>query len=105
MLKVRDLESGYDSLRVLRGISMHIFGGEIIAIIGANGAGKTTILNTLAGLIKPMAGSVLFEDTELSGLRPEEIVSLGCALVPEGRKLFSQYDRSGESCSGRVFTV
>jgi branched-chain amino acid transport system ATP-binding protein len=90
MLRVRDLESGYDGLRVLKGISMHIFSGEIIAIIGANGAGKTTILNTLSGLIKPMAGSVYFQDIDITRYHPEEIVALGCALVPEGRKLFSR---------------
>jgi branched-chain amino acid transport system ATP-binding protein len=88
MLKVRDLESGYDGLRVLKGISMHIFSGEIVAIIGANGAGKTTILNTLAGLIKPMAGNIVFQDVNITRRRPEEIASLGCVLVPEGRKLF-----------------
>lgn len=88
MLKVRNLESGYDGLRVLKGISMHIFGGEIVAIIGANGAGKTTLLNTLAGLIKPMSGSVILKDTDITGNRPEEIVFQSCALVPEGRKLF-----------------
>lgn len=88
MFKVRNLESGYDGLRVLKGISMHIFGGEIIAIIGANGAGKTTLMNTLTGFIKPSAGSVMFQDTDITRYRPEEIVSLGCALVPEGRKLF-----------------
>lgn len=89
MLKVRNLESGYDGLRVLKGISMHISGGEIIAIIGANGAGKTTLLNTLSGLIKPMAGSVLFQGADITQNRPEENVQEGCVLVPEGRKLFS----------------
>ncbi len=88
MLKVRNLESGYDGLRVLKGISLHVFRGEIIAIIGANGAGKTTLLNTIAGLIKPMAGSVVFQDADITRSRPEDIVSMGCALVPEGRKLF-----------------
>lgn len=67
---------------------MHIFHGEIIAIIGANGAGKTTLLNTLSGLVKPMAGSVFFLDNDITRNRTEEIVSQGCALVPEGRKLF-----------------
>ena len=88
MLKVRNLESGYDGLRVLKGISMHIFSGEIIAIIGANGAGKTTMMNTLAGFVKPTAGSINFQDADITGSRPEEIVFQGCALVPEGRKLF-----------------
>ena len=89
MLKVRNLESGYDGLRVLKGISLHIFSGEIITIIGANGAGKTTMLNTLAGFIKPIAGSISFQDADITRSRPEEIVFQGCALVPEGRKLFS----------------
>lgn len=88
MLKVRNLESGYDELRVLKGISMHISAGEIIAIIGANGAGKTTLLNTLAGLIKPIAGSVSFQDIDITYNRPEDNVFQGCVLVPEGRKLF-----------------
>ncbi len=90
MLKVRNLESGYDGLRVLKGISMHISGGEIIAIIGANGAGKTTLLNTISGLIKPSAGSVLFQNIDITHNRPEENVFQGCALVPEGRKLFTR---------------
>jgi branched-chain amino acid transport system ATP-binding protein len=89
MLKVRNLESGYDGLRVLKGISLHIFGGEIIAIIGANGAGKTTLLNTLAGFIKATAGSVFFQDADITRNRPEETVFQGCVLVPEGRKLFA----------------
>ena len=67
MLKVMNLESGYNNLRVIKGISMHIFSGEIIAIIGANGAGKTTFLNTLCGIIKPMAGSVFSRIPTLHG--------------------------------------
>lgn len=89
MLKVRNLESGYDGLRVLKGISMHISGGEIIAIIGANGAGKTTLLNTISGLIKPTAGSVIFQGRDITQNRPEVSVFQGCVLVPEGRKLFA----------------
>lgn len=89
MLKVRNLESGYNNLRVLKGISMHIFNSEIIAVIGANGAGKTTFLNTLSGIVKPMAGSVFFQDTDITRCRTEEIVAQGCSMVPEGRKLFS----------------
>jgi len=89
MLKVRNLESGYNNLQVLKGISMHIQRGEIIAVIGANGAGKTTLLNTLSGIVKPMAGSIFFKDTDITRYRTEEIVSMGCTLVPEGRKLFA----------------
>ena len=89
MLKVRNLESGYNSLRVLKGISMHVGRGEIVAIIGANGAGKSTLLNTIAGLVKSSAGNILFKEQEITRTAPEKIVSLGCSLVAEGRKLFA----------------
>ncbi len=89
MLKVRNLESGYGDLRILKGISIHIREGEIVAIIGANGAGKSTLLNTLAGLIKPFAGGIFFKDKEISRTSIEKIVEMGCSLIPEGRKLFA----------------
>lgn len=89
MLRVRNLESGYNELRVLKGVSMHISPGEIVAIIGANGAGKSTLLNTISGLVKPTAGSVLFKNAEIARVSPERIVFQGCSLVAEGRKLFA----------------
>jgi branched-chain amino acid transport system ATP-binding protein len=88
MLRVRNLEAGYGSLRVLKGISLHVSPGEIVAIIGANGAGKTTLLSSVAGLVQPASGSILFKESEIGRLPPERIVPLGCSLVPEGRKLF-----------------
>ncbi len=89
MLRVRSLEAGYGRLRVLKGLSLHVNAGEIVTIIGGNGAGKSTLLNTLSGLIKPFAGAVLYADRDITGLRAERIVTLGCSLVPEGRQLFA----------------
>jgi len=89
MLRIRNLESGYDRLKVLRHISIHVSPGEIVTIIGANGAGKTTLLKTIAGLIRSRAGEMLFEKQEITRLTPEKIVFLGCSLVPEGRQVFA----------------
>jgi len=89
MLRIRNLESGYGSLKVLRHISIHVSAGEIVTIIGANGAGKTTLLKTIAGLIRSRAGEILFEKQDITRLSPEKIVFLGCSLVPEGRQVFA----------------
>ena len=89
MLTLRNLESGYGSLRVLKGLSLHVSAGEIVTLIGANGAGKTTLLHTLCGLVPVRAGEIVFDSASLAGLRPEAIVRRGCALVPEGRQLFA----------------
>jgi branched-chain amino acid transport system ATP-binding protein len=89
MLKVRNLESGYGKLRVLKGISLHVNKGEIVTIIGANGAGKSTLLNTIAGVVKTQNGEILFKDQHIDKKTPEKIISLGCALVPEGRQVFN----------------
>ncbi len=89
MLRIRNLESGYGSLKVLRHISIHVSPGEIVAIIGANGAGKTTLLKTIAGLIRSRAGEMVFDKHDISRLSPEKIVLLGCSLVPEGRQVFA----------------
>jgi branched-chain amino acid transport system ATP-binding protein len=88
MLKVRSLEAGYGGLRVLKGISLHVDPGEIVAIIGANGAGKTTLLSAISGLLPSFSGGIAFKGGEISRTPPEKIVTLGCSLVPEGRKLF-----------------
>ncbi|MBT3275081.1 MAG: ABC transporter ATP-binding protein [Spirochaetales bacterium] len=88
MLKIRNLESGYGRLRVLKSISLHVNPGEIVTIIGANGAGKSTLLNTVSGTVRSQSGSILFKDAEISKSAPEHIVRVGCSLVPEGRQLF-----------------
>ena len=89
MLRVLNLESGYGKLAVLKGISLHVSPGEIVTIIGANGAGKTTLLNTIAGIIKAGSGEIVFNNKNIENLPSERIVQLGCALVPEGRQVFS----------------
>jgi len=89
MLKIKNLESGYGSLKVLRRISMHVNPGEIVTIIGANGAGKTTLLHSISGLLKARAGEILFDKQDILRLTAEKIVFMGCSLVPEGRQVFS----------------
>ena len=89
MLKIKNLESGYGNLKVLRRVSMHVSPGEIVTIIGANGAGKTTLLHSISGLLKVRSGEVLFDKEDILRVTTEKIVSLGCSLVPEGRQVFS----------------
>ena len=89
MLRIRNLESGYGKLKVLKHISMHVDSGEIVTIIGANGAGKTTLLSTISGLIKASSGEMVFKGTNIVGLAPARIPRLGCVMVPEGRQVFA----------------
>ncbi len=89
MLKIRNLESGYGKLRVLKKISMHVDAGEIVTLIGANGAGKTTLLSTIAGLSRASGGDIVLFDQNLKSSAPQEIVKAGCSLVPEGRQVFA----------------
>ena len=88
MLKVRSVKAYYESICVLKSISLHIKEGEIVTLIGANGSGKSTLLKTIVGLAERAEGSILFNNTEILGLVPSSIVKLGIVLVPEGRQLF-----------------
>jgi branched-chain amino acid transport system ATP-binding protein len=88
MLELRNIEVSYGPVSVAKGISFKIEKGSIVTILGANGAGKTTILRTISGLIEPEKGTVLFEGQEIQGLEPEEIVKKGISQVPEGREVF-----------------
>jgi branched-chain amino acid transport system ATP-binding protein len=88
MLKILNLDAGYGALRVLKGISLHVSPGEAVAVIGANGAGKTTLLKTIAGVLKPRSGEIVFDKQNILGRPAEQIVGLGCCLVPEGRHVF-----------------
>lgn len=88
MLRVEALEVAYGKIQALWGISVEIPEGEIVAVVGANGAGKTTMLKTLSGLLRPMAGRIALDDRRIDVLSPAEIVGLGVVHVPEGRKLF-----------------
>ena len=88
MLEVKDLRVRYGTVEAVKGISFQVAAGAIISLIGANGAGKTTSLRALTGLVRPSGGDVRFEKTSLIGLAPHDIVRLGIAHVPEGRRLF-----------------
>jgi branched-chain amino acid transport system ATP-binding protein len=88
MLTLKSLQSGYGSLPVLKGISLHVRPGEVVTLIGGNGAGKSTTLRTICGLLRSRKGSIDFAGHDLTRLAPERIVTLGLALVPEGRRVF-----------------
>ena len=90
LLSVKDLSVSYGAIRAVRSISFEIKAGEIVTLIGANGAGKSTVLNTLSGLIKPDTGSIVFSGENIAGVKPHKIVEAGLALCPEGRRVFSR---------------
>ena len=88
MLEVKDLRVRYGTVEAVKGVSFQVAAGSIVSLIGANGAGKTTSLRALTGLVKPSGGELRFDNTSLIGLAPHQIVRLGIAHVPEGRRLF-----------------
>ena len=90
MLEVKDLQVYYGMIHAIKGVSFHVNEGEIIALIGANGAGKTTILHTITGLLAPKGGQVVFEGKDITKTPAHKIVELGMAHVPEGRRVFAQ---------------
>ena len=90
MLEVKDLQVYYGMIHAIKGVSFHVNEGEIIALIGANGAGKTTILHTITGLLTPKGGQVMFEGKDITKTPAHKIVELGMAHVPEGRRVFAQ---------------
>ncbi len=88
MLEIRDLRVHYGTVEAVKGVSFRLDKGEIVSLIGANGAGKSTILRALTGLVQPSSGAVEFEGTSLAGLPSHQIIRLGIGHVPEGRRLF-----------------
>lgn len=90
MLEVKDLEVYYGVIQAIKGISFAVNEGEVIALIGANGAGKTTILQTITGMIQAKAGSITLEGTDITKIPGHRIVGMGMAHVPEGRRVFAQ---------------
>lgn len=90
MLTIKDLEVYYGVIQAIQGISFEVNQGEVIALIGANGAGKTSILHTITGLVAPKSGSIDFEGHDLIKTKAHNIVSLGMAHVPEGRRIFAE---------------
>ena len=90
LLEVENLEAAYGRVRALAGVSLHVNEGEIVTLIGANGAGKTTALRAISGLIRPSGGSITFEGQDLARLSPDEIVRRGVGHSPEGRRVFAR---------------
>ncbi|MET4128596.1 ABC transporter ATP-binding protein [Roseovarius sp. MBR-6] len=88
MLEFRDVELYYDHVYALKGVSIDLEKGETVALIGANGAGKSSILRAITGLARPRSGSVHFEGERIDGTNPADIVARGIAMVPEGRRVF-----------------
>jgi len=88
LLELRNISSAYGSVEALRGISLKVEAGEVVTLLGANGAGKSTTLRTISGLVRPTRGEILFEGQRIDTLAPEKIVRLGVAHVPEGRRIF-----------------
>jgi branched-chain amino acid transport system ATP-binding protein len=90
MLKVKELNVYYDAIHALKDVSFEVSEGEIVTLIGANGAGKTSILHTVSGLIRARSGKVLFMEKEIQNVEAHEILKMGLAQVPEGRRIFAQ---------------
>ncbi len=90
LLQVDNIEVYYGVIKALKGISFEVNKGEIVALIGANGAGKTTILHTVTGLLKPKTGKVIYNEKDITKTPAHKIVTMGMAHVPEGRRIFSQ---------------
>ena len=91
-LEVRHVHTRYGKVDCLKGVSLCVREGEIVALLGANGAGKTTMLKTISGLLHPVAGEIYFKEKPIHALLPEEMVRLGIAHAPEGRKIFQKLD-------------
>jgi branched-chain amino acid transport system ATP-binding protein len=88
MLKIKNIRTFYGNIQALKDVSIEVSAGEIITLIGANGAGKTTSLMSICGIVPPRTGDIFFEGTSIQDLSPNEIVALGISQVPEGRRIF-----------------
>lgn len=89
LLEIKNINCFYGDVQVIYNVSLHINEGEVISLIGGNGAGKSTMIRTISGLMKPRSGEIFFQGQPIQTLRPEKIVEMGIIQVPEGRKLFS----------------
>ena len=90
LLELKDVHTYYGAIHALRGVSMTIDEGEIVTLIGSNGAGKSTTLRTISGLLKPRQGEITLRDKRIDGIPPHEIVTLGVSQSPEGRRVFAR---------------
>ena len=89
MLEIRDLNVNYGEFKALNGIELEVQKNQIVSLMGANSAGKSTLLKAISGILKPAGGTITFDGNRIEGLEPHDIVALGMALVPQGRKIFS----------------
>ena len=90
MLKLDNIDASYGSVQVLRGVSLDLAPGEILCLLGRNGAGKTTILKTIMGLIRPRGGRISLDGVDLAALPPHDVPKQGIGYVPQGRRLFAE---------------
>lgn len=90
MLELKDVNVHYGAIHALQGININVNQGEIVTLIGANGAGKSTTLKAISGVLKPTSGEILFEGNDIAKMKPHNLISLGIAHVPEGRRVFSK---------------
>ena len=88
MLKIEDLKVNFGGIEAVKGISFQVKEGEIVTLIGSNGAGKSTTLRTISGIVKPASGKITFNGQDITGIDPSEIVKMGITLCPEGRRIF-----------------
>src|SRR4051812_39597142 len=90
MLDVQDLQVSYGGVQAVGGVSLSVREGDITALLGANGAGKSSTLKAIVGAVRPQAGKVIFEGRDIIGTPPEQLVSLGIAMIPEGARVFAR---------------
>ncbi len=90
MLKVKDVHAAYGLVKALHGVSLEVPTGSVVALLGANGAGKTSVLRVVSGMLRPLQGAVLYKDENVTGLPPSELVRRGVVHVPEGRHIFGE---------------
>jgi branched-chain amino acid transport system ATP-binding protein len=90
LLEINDIHTYYGAIHALRGVTMHVDEGEIVTLIGSNGAGKSTTLRSVSGLLRPRKGEIVLRGKRIDGMRPHEIVELGVSQSPEGRRVFAR---------------